>query len=133
MHRKVHKIGSSLMISLPFEWVKANKLAAKEELPVNIRESELVISAREPSPIARFITISLNFDSDAFKRNPSFYLRSLLGSVYKLGFDTVRLTDVAEFLKSAIRKTCAQLIGFEIVDERGSTIVIRNLVKPPDA
>lgn len=43
--RKIHKVGSSYMIALPIEFVKANDLSEHQSLPVIYNSHHIVIVA----------------------------------------------------------------------------------------
>ena len=115
--RRLQKIGSSILVSLPSQWVKSNNLKKGSIVPVDInRDNSISIFPSEDLPDdAKEVTIPYSPAS----------MDSLVNQVYGaylLGYDMIRIKsdsqisfEDADRFKKAIRK----LVGLEIVDEDG--------------
>ncbi|HZC88889.1 MAG TPA: phosphate uptake regulator PhoU [Nitrososphaera sp.] len=118
--RRLQKIGSSILISLPSQWVKSNNLRKGNIVPIDInRDNSISIFPSDDT-------------ADKIKEMPIQYspasMDSLVNQVYGaylLGYDIIRIKtnsqisfDDADRIKRAVRK----LVGLEIVDEDGSNI-----------
>ena len=118
--RRLQKIGSSILISLPSQWVKSNNLRKGNIVPIDInRDNSISIFPSDDT-------------ADKIKEMPIQYSPSSMDSLvnqvygaYLLGYDIIRIKtnsqisfDDADRIKRAVRK----LVGLEIVDEDGSNI-----------
>ncbi|HXV46779.1 MAG TPA: phosphate uptake regulator PhoU [Nitrososphaera sp.] len=115
--RRLQKIGSSILISLPSQWVKSNKLKKGNIVPVDInRDNSISIFASEDAADeTKEVTIPYSAAS----------MDTLVNQVYGaylLGYDMIRIKagsqisfEDADRIKKAMRK----LVGLEIVDEDG--------------
>src|SRR5581483_4439128 len=113
--RRLQKIGSSYLISLPVEWIKRNGLD---------KASILTLDANKDNSISLF---SSDESLDTLKEANLSYTSSAMDSVvnqvygaYLLGYDMIRIRasspitfDDSDRIKNAIHK----LAGLEIVDE----------------
>lgn len=113
--RRLQKVGSSFMISLPGDWIKRNKLG---------KASILTLDINRDNSISIF---SSDDNSDATKEATLSYTPATMDSVvnqvygaYLLGYDMIRIRssseipfDDADRIKRAVHK----LAGLEIVDE----------------
>src|SRR6187200_553366 len=124
--RRLQKIGSSILISLPSEWIKSN----------NLKKGNVVLIE-----INRDNSISL-FPSDAGGEDikevtipyPRISMDSLVNQIYGaylLGYNIIRIRaksqisfDDREIIKHAMRK----LVGLEIIDEDGFNIISQFLL-----
>jgi phosphate uptake regulator len=115
--RRLQKIGSSILISLPSQWVKSNNLKKGSIVPVDInRDNSISIF---PSEDAADETKEV-----AIPYSPA-SMDTLVNQVYGaylLGYDMIRIKagsqisfEDADRVKKAMRK----LVGLEIVDEDG--------------
>ena len=115
--RRLQKIGSSILISLPSQWIKSNKLKKGNIVPVDInRDNSISIFPSEDMvDEAKEVTIPYSPAS----------MDTLVNQVYGaylLGYDMIRIKansqisfEDADRVKKAMRK----LVGLEIVDEDG--------------
>src|SRR5919108_819343 len=124
--RRLQKIGSSILISLPSEWVKNH----------NLKKGNMVLIE-----VNRDNSISL-FPSDVSNENikdvtiayPPASMDSLVNQIYGaylLGYDIIRIKgksqisfDNRELIKYAMQK----LVGLEIIDEDGFIIISQFLL-----
>ena len=124
--RRLQKIGSSMLISLPSEWIKNNNLKKGNMVMIEVNRNNSV--SLYPSDI----------DTDDVKEvnipHPQLSMDSLTNQIYGaylLGYDVIRIKgksqisfDDRELIKLAMRK----LVGLEIVDENGSNIISQFLL-----
>ena len=124
--RRLQKIGSSMLISLPSEWIKNNNLKKGNMVMIEVNRNNSV--SLYPS----------NIDTDDVKEvnipHPQLSMDSLTNQIYGaylLGYDVIRIKgksqisfDDRELIKLAMRK----LVGLEIVDENGSNIISQFLL-----
>jgi phosphate uptake regulator len=126
--RRLQKIGSSMLVSLPTEWVKNNKLRKGSIVPIDVnRDNTLSIFPSESE--------AEHTKEAAIQYSPA-SMDTLVNQVYGaylLGYDVIRVraTDSisyedAERFKRAMRK----LVGLEIVEEDGRNITSQFLLDP---
>ncbi len=113
MRRKLVKIGeSTLMLSLPREWVIANNLHKGDELEVEMDQDKLYVWSD-----SRVRKEKLSMDVTRFRES----LPRLLYSLYRMGVDELELKSndpkLIDTVKSIIWKETA---GFEIIDHDAS-------------
>ncbi|HEY7508270.1 MAG TPA: phosphate uptake regulator PhoU [Nitrososphaera sp.] len=126
--RRLQKIGSSTLISLPSQWVKDNNLKKGSIVSMDVsRDNTLVVfPSSEAADPAKEVTIQYSQAS----------MDSLVNQVYGaylLGYDMIRVKaagsityEDAERFKKAMRK----LVGLEIVEEDRQTISSQFLLDP---
>lgn len=126
--RRLQQIGSSILISLPSEWIKNNKLEKGSIVPVDVnRDNTLSIFASESEA---------EHTKEATIQYSQASMDSLVNQVYGaylLGYDVIRVRapgsisyEDAERFKRAMRK----LVGLEIVEEDGKNITSQFLLDP---
>ena len=124
--RRLQKIGSSMLISLPSEWVKNNNLKKGNMVMIEVNRNNSI--SIYPSDIEAEDVKEVNIPYPV----PS--IESLINQIYGaylLGYDIIRIRgkslisfDDRELIKLAMRK----LVGLEIVDEDGSNIISQFLL-----
>lgn len=126
--RRLQRIGSSTLISLPSQWVKDNNLKKGSIVSMDVsRDNTLVVfPSGEAAESAKEVTIQYSPAS----------MDSLVNQVYGaylLGYDMIRVKasgsityEDAERFKRAMRK----LVGLEIVEEDRQTISSQFLLDP---
>ncbi|HET6807631.1 MAG TPA: phosphate uptake regulator PhoU [Nitrososphaera sp.] len=116
--RRLQQIGSSILVSLPSQWIKSNNLKKGSIVPVHInRDNSISIFASEDDTIDRIKELTIPY--------PSVSMDILVNQVYGgylLGYNMIRIKaslqisfEDADRIKKAMRK----LVGLEIVDEDG--------------
>ncbi|HKZ62210.1 MAG TPA: phosphate uptake regulator PhoU [Nitrososphaera sp.] len=115
--RRLQKIGSSILITLPSQWVKSNNLKKGSIVPVDINRdnSVSIFPSDDMAEEAKEVTIPYSVVA----------MDTLVNQVYGaylLGYDMIRIKansqisfEDADRVKKAMRK----LVGLEIVDEDG--------------
>jgi phosphate uptake regulator len=126
--RRLQRIGSSTLISLPSQWVKDNNLKKGSIVSMDVsRDNTLIVfPSGEAAESAKEVTIQYSPAS----------MDSLVNQVYGaylLGYDMIRVKasgsityEDAERFKRAMRK----LVGLEIVEEDRQTISSQFLLDP---
>jgi phosphate uptake regulator len=125
--RRLQRIGSSILISLPSEWIKSNKLTKGSTVPIEVnRDNTISIfpSLEDADDKTKEVTITYSPAS----------MDTLVNQVYGaylLGYDMIRIKaglqisfDDADRIKKAMRK----LVGLEIIDEDGLNITAQFLL-----
>ena len=124
--RRLQKIGSSMLISLPSEWIKNNNLKKGNMVMIEVNRNNSV--SLYPSDIDTEDVKEVNIP------HPQLSMDSLTNQIYGaylLGYDVIRIKgksqisfDDRQLIKLAMRK----LVGLEIVDENGSNIISQFLL-----
>src|SRR6185503_11263975 len=125
--RRLQRIGSSILISLPSEWIKSNKLTKGSTVPIEVnRDNTISIfpSLEDADDKTKEVTITYSPAS----MEP---LGNQVYGAYLLGYDMIRIKaglqisfDDADRIKKAMRK----LVGLEIIDEDGLNITAQFLL-----
>ena len=126
--RRLQKIGSSILISLPSEWIKNNKLQKGSIVPVDVNRDNTLSIFPSDSEAEHTKETTIQYSPAS--------MDSLVNQVYGaylLGYDIIRVRAVgaisyedAERFKRAMRK----LVGLEIVEEDGRNITSQFLLDP---
>ena len=123
--RSIMKSGGSLVISLPREWVERLELRAGESLSVEVAGDSLILS-----PVAvnrREKSLRLKFESNL----P--ILVNKITAAYLLGYDEIELEippAVKREIEEALSKVKNKLLGLEILEGVGGSLLLRVLVNP---
>src|SRR5581483_3459173 len=118
--RRLQKIGSSILISLPSQWVKSNKLKKGNIVPIDVNRDNSISIFPSDDALDETKEVAIQYSATS--------MDSLVNQVYGaylLGYDIIRIKagsqisfDDADRIKKAMRK----LVGLEIVDEDGFNI-----------
>jgi phosphate uptake regulator len=125
--RRLQKIGSSILISLPSQWIKSNSLRKGSIVPVDInRDNSLSIFPSEEDAAEQVKEVTIPYSPASMDT-----LVNQVYGAYLLGYDLIRIKgsnqisfDDADRIKKAMRK----LVGLEIVDEDGLNIMMQFLL-----
>lgn len=123
--RRLQRIGSSTLVSLPKDWVDANGLAKGDEVSLETEQGTLVLNIGSVRP-AKELEISYPL------KNQENIVANITGA-YLLGYDVIRITADHDILiedRDNIRNAMRRLVGMEIVEETGKSMRIQFL---PDA
>src|SRR6478609_267289 len=124
--RRIRKVGSSILISLPNEWIKFNKLKKGTTLLLEINKdnSISVFPSADTSEVVKSVVIPYSYE------NMDNLINQIYGA-YLLGYDIIKIKartpirfEHIETIKFAMRK----LVGLEIVDEDTSNIESQFLI-----
>ena len=124
--RRLQKIGSSILMSLPAEWIKTLGLKKGDILSIenNHDNSITIFPARDRNSQGTEIAIHL-FDLSHDKLINQIY------GAYLLGYDLIKIvgkTQIDFENREIIKKAMRNLIGLEIVDEDGLNMTIQFLL-----
>lgn len=120
MNRKVVQQGpSTLMVSLPTKWVKENSIQKGDDIDVSEEKGRLVLTLnKKPEMLKR------EFSEHDFGILNKYFVNYF----YQKGYDEVLIrfeSDIADEIERRVR----DLIGFEIVEKKKNSILIRALVQ----
>ncbi len=110
-HRRVQKIGSSMLISLPKEWVIQNDLDKGGILLIDINNNSITIHSPKESKKNELV-INYSSDSTAISRE--------ITEAYLLGYNLIIINGkepISYNDREAIKKSIESFIGLEIIDE----------------
>jgi phosphate uptake regulator len=121
--------GSSYVITLPKEWVQAQKIVKNEPLGLIVQSDGTILVTKEihEKTISRVKKIDVTDISD-----PKFLFRILIG-IYISGFTTIEIVSKARLPPSIgliVRDFTQMTIGPEIVEETDTRIVLKDLLNP---
>jgi len=124
--RRLQKIGSSVLMSLPAEWIKTLGLKKGDILSIenNQDNSITIFPAKDRNNQGTEIAIHL-FDLSHDKLINQIY------GAYLLGYDLIKIvgkTQIDFENREIIKKAMRNLIGLEIVDEDGLNMTIQFLL-----
>src|SRR3989344_1967050 len=120
MKRKIVQHGSStLIVSLPANWVKQNGIKKGDELDVSEEGKTLVIGADK-------VATNYSLTEDISKLKP-FLVTRFLGRVYQKGYDKVFLVHNSPELLKVIQEKMLELIGYEIIEQNDKTCLIQSI------
>ena len=126
MKRKVIKQGhNTLTITLPAKWVDANSVKPGDEVDIEEKGNALSISRGN----GRFAEVK---ELDVTKS--IIFLERELYSLYKKGYDEVRITSEDPALLGRIQKILTDtVVGFEIVSQTTKSCIIKNVAEIQDS
>lgn len=124
--RRLQKIGSSVLMSLPAEWVKTLGLKKGDILSIenNDDNSITIFPTRDRNNQDKEIAIHL------FDLSHDRLINQIYGA-YLLGYDIIKIigkTQIDFENREIIKKAMRNLIGLEIVDEDGLNVTIQFLL-----
>ena len=127
MKRKVVRLGpSTLVLSLPSQWVQQHSIAQGDELEVEESAEGLRIWAGHQRPQKKSVTLSLsNYTKDD--------VQAVLTHLYRMGTPSIRLEDIPPSLISYISSIVHDLLlGFEITESHDNVCVLDSVSEPSD-
>ena len=122
--RRLQKIGSTILVSLPKEWVEANNL--DKSIPVELETGHNTISItvnKEKKP-SKQVTISYPLPKE--ENN----VANITGA-YLLGYDIINVkgkTSISIADREKIRGSLRRLVGMEIIEEDAANINVQFLL-----
>ncbi|MFT4303531.1 MAG: AbrB/MazE/SpoVT family DNA-binding domain-containing protein [Candidatus Woesearchaeota archaeon] len=121
MIRKVNKIGpTTLMVSLPSEWVQSHGIKKGDELNVEINEEKLIIHNKKAPISYSWIIDAKNMDIEIIKR--------YVIAAYKLGVDIIEFqntnTDIQKNVSSIVQRN---ILGFEIIQRSKTGFTLQSM------
>lgn len=121
MRRKIIRQGkSTLTLSLPAPWVRANQLRAGDEVDLAAQDQTLLVNAK-PTDTQRTVTIDL-------RGIPTLHER-LVAAAYLTGADEIKVTYDSPSISRRIQERVRDMIGMEIVAQDRETITIKDVTR----
>lgn len=122
--RRLQKIGSSILVSLPKEWVDANHLDKSNEVELETSENTVSITANKTERPSKEVIISYPLPKDE-------NIVANITGAYLLGYDIIRIkgkTVIPGEDREKIRNSMRRLVGMEIVEEDSSNVNVQFLL-----
>ena len=122
--RRLQRIGSSILVSLPKEWVDANKLVKSAQVEIEITQNNLSIRTQQSKRPSKEIEISYPLQKGEG------IVPNITGA-YLLGYDIIRIkgkSTISVTDRESIRASMRRLVGMEIVDEDATNISVQFLL-----
>lgn len=126
--RRLQQIGSSILVSLPSEWIKSNKLKKGNIVPVDVNRDNTLSIFPSESEAEHVKEATIQYSPASMET-----LVNQVYGAYLLGYDVIRVEapssityEDAERFKRAMRK----LVGLEIVEEDRKNITSQFLLDP---
>jgi phosphate uptake regulator len=124
--RRLQKIASSLLISLPKVWVIKNDLDKGSTILIEVNQDNSLTMTPSTSTGDSIKEVSI-----PYPQTVALDLTNLIYGAYLLGYDIIRIRGKSPITyedRELIRRTTRKLVGLEIVDEDGSNIVSQFLL-----
>jgi len=122
--RRLQKIGSSILVSLPKEWVDANNLAKRSEVEIETGQDSLSISVNKENRPTKEIVISYPLPKEE-------NIVADITGAYLLGYDIIQINSKSSIPgedREKIRNSMRRLVGMEIIEESASKITMQFLL-----
>ena len=122
--RRLQKIGSTILVSLPKEWVDDNKLSKGTEVEIETGQNSISITINKDSKPSKEVIISYPIPKEE-------NISADLTGAYLLGYDIIRIkgkTTIPVNDREKILESIRRLVGVEIVEEDSSNINIQFLL-----
>ncbi|MBI4150851.1 hypothetical protein HY492_01880, partial [Candidatus Woesearchaeota archaeon] len=107
------------LVSLPRKWVQRYNISKSDELDVEERGNQLVVTAHKESDAERTEIDVSGLGSQTKK---------IVGALYKAGYDEIKVifsrTEELKYVQEVIKDTC---VGFEIVEQGRNHVVARKI------
>jgi len=122
--RRLQKIGSSILVSLPKEWVDANHLDKSSQVEIETGQDTISISANTETRPTKELIISYPLPKEE-------NIVADITGAYLLGYDIIEITSKSIIPgedREKIRNSMRRLVGMEIVEEDASKINMQFLL-----
>ena len=122
--RRLQKIGSSILVSLPKEWVETNHLDKSTEVELETSENTVSITVGKTERPSKEVIISYPLPQDE-------NIVANITGAYLIGYDIIRIkakTTIPAEDREKIRNSMRRLVGMEIVEEDSSNINVQFLL-----
>ena len=122
--RRLQRIGSSTLVSLPKDWVDSNQLTKNAEVEIETGENSVTITANKETRPSKEIVISYPLPEEE-------NIVADLTGAYLLGYDVIIIkgkTSIPIGDREKIRNSMRRLVGMEIVEEDSTTINMQFLL-----
>jgi phosphate uptake regulator len=122
--RRLQRIGSSILVSLPKEWVVANNLDKSSQVELETGQDSISISANKEMRPTKELVISYPLPKDE-------NIVADITGAYLLGYDIIHITSKSIIPgedREKIRNSMRRLVGMEIIEEDASNINMQFLL-----
>ncbi len=122
--RRLQRIGSSTLVTLPKEWVDANNLKKNAAVEIETGQNTLSITLNPETRPTKDVVISYPLPKDE-------NIVADLTGAYLLGYDMIKIKSKSTIPikdRDNIRNSLRRLVGIEIVEEDASTIQMQFLL-----
>ncbi len=122
--RRLQRIGSSILVSLPKEWVDANNLSKGNQVEIETAQNTISISANKETRPTKELVISYPLPKEE-------NIVADLTGAYLLGYDVIEITSKSIIPgedREKIRNSMRRLVGMEIIEEDASHINMQFLL-----
>ena len=122
--RRLQKIGSSILVSLPIEWVLANKLEKSDEVELETGSGTISITPTGSSKPPKEVVIEYPVSKEE-------NISANVTGAYLLGYDIIKIKGKSAISiedRERIRGLMRRLVGMEIVDEDASNVNVQFLL-----
>ena len=122
--RRLQKIGSSILVSLPKEWIDANNLDKSSQVEIETGVNSISISANHEIRPTKELTISYPLPKEE-------NIVADITGAYLLGYDIIEIisqSSIPVIDREKIRDSTRRLVGMEIIEEDASHINMQFLL-----
>jgi len=122
--RRLQRIGSSILVTLPKEWVDANKLGKSSQVEIETGQDSLSISINREQRPSKDIVISYPLPKDE-------NIVADITGAYLLGYDIIKIQGkkpIPVEEREKIRSSMRRLVGMEIIDEDATNVDMQFLL-----
>ena len=122
--RRLQRIGSSILVSLPKEWVDANNLDKSSQVELETGQDSISISANKEIRPTKELVISYPLPKEE-------NIVADITGAYLLGYDIIEITSKSIIPgedREKIRNSMRRLVGMEIIEEDASHINMQFLL-----
>jgi phosphate uptake regulator len=122
--RRLQKIGSSILVSLPKEWVDANNLDKSNQVEIETNQNNLSIRTQQSKRPSKEIEISYPLPKGES-------IVPTITGAYLLGFDIIKIVGKSPISisdRESVRGSMRRLVGMEIIDEDATNISVQFLL-----
>jgi len=122
--RRLQRIGSSILVTLPKEWVDANKLGKSSQVEIETGHNSLSISITREQRPSKDIVISYPLPKDE-------NIVADITGAYLLGYDIIKIQGKKSIPvedREKIRSSMRRLVGMEIIDEDATNVNMQFLL-----
>ena len=122
--RRLQKIGSSILVSLPKEWIDQNKLGKSSQVELETGQNSISITTDKGLKQTKELEISYPLPKDE-------NIVADITGAYLLGYDLIQIsakTIIPAVDREKIRNSMRRLVGMEIVEEDSSHINMQFLL-----
>jgi phosphate uptake regulator len=122
--RRLQKIGSSILVTLPKEWIVANNLDKSSQVELETGSDTISISANKEMRQTRELVISYPLPKDE-------NIVADITGAYLLGYDIIQINSRSVIPgedREKIRNSMRRLVGMEIIEEDASKINMQFLL-----